>query len=386
MSQLCLVCDSDALITIDGYERLPRVTSDCRPWPAGGSLAVCEACGTIQKPPTKELQDEARAIYKSYALYQLSGGVEQSIFNLDGDAAPRSEWLADVVLKHCDLPRSGRLLDIGCGTGAALRSFGSRLPEWSLFGSELDPRALSELRGLSNFQRLFCDGLDNIQDRFDLVTMIHSLEHMTAPRTTLDEARNLLVAGGSLMVQVPNAAESLFDTLIADHVVHFSPAQLGFAAAKSGLRPIVLRDDLLPKEITLIAEPGDAPIQHPDPQIGIRLAKAVVGWLETVLDAGREAARQAAAVGRPFGVFGTANSGVWLFESLKDDATFFVDEDPARVGAQLDGQPVVSPGDVPEDASVYIPLTPPIARRIQQRLGDGPATYLTPPDLPIALA
>ena len=89
---------------------------------------------------------------------------------------------------------------------------------------------------------------------------------------------------------------------------------------------------------------------------------------------------------RPFGVFSTANSGVWLFESLKDDATFFVDEDPARVGAQLDDRPVVLSGDAPEDALVYIPLTPPIARRIQQRLGSGSATYLTPPDSPTAFA
>ena len=35
----CIVCDRPLLRTLPAYERLPRVTSDCKPWPAGGQLA-----------------------------------------------------------------------------------------------------------------------------------------------------------------------------------------------------------------------------------------------------------------------------------------------------------------------------------------------------------
>ena len=42
----CIVCDRPLLRTLPAYERLPRVTSDCKPWPAGGQLAdfVTRAC------------------------------------------------------------------------------------------------------------------------------------------------------------------------------------------------------------------------------------------------------------------------------------------------------------------------------------------------------
>ncbi len=35
----CIVCDRSLLRTLPAYEHLPRVTSACKPWPAGGQLA-----------------------------------------------------------------------------------------------------------------------------------------------------------------------------------------------------------------------------------------------------------------------------------------------------------------------------------------------------------
>lgn len=68
----CQICAADALEMFDAYRRLPRVTSDAKPWPAGGELGVCHGCGAIQKLPTDEWRTEAARIYQNYEMYHLS--------------------------------------------------------------------------------------------------------------------------------------------------------------------------------------------------------------------------------------------------------------------------------------------------------------------------
>ena len=118
----CLVCKASALEEIEAFRELPRVTSDCKPFAPGGRLFVCAACGALQKSPDERWLAEIRAIYDAYEIYGVAGGSEQLIFMPDG-AAPRSRRLIDTLRKHAALPARGRLIDIGCGNGAALGNF-----------------------------------------------------------------------------------------------------------------------------------------------------------------------------------------------------------------------------------------------------------------------
>src|SRR5262245_27538126 len=87
----CRLCGSASLHEVDRFSELKRVTSDSRPWGAGGRLAVCLACGAVQKPVEPDWLDEIGRIYKSYAIYHQAGGQEQPIFTGSGAAPePRS--------------------------------------------------------------------------------------------------------------------------------------------------------------------------------------------------------------------------------------------------------------------------------------------------------
>lgn len=57
----------------------------------------------------------------------------------------------DPVLLAAAVPTAKRVLDLGCGVGTALLCYGARVPEASLFGMELDPRAAA--LALSNAER-----------------------------------------------------------------------------------------------------------------------------------------------------------------------------------------------------------------------------------------
>jgi len=81
----CIVCGSARLEEIKEYNALPRVTSDCKPFAAGGRLFACHGCGGIQKLPDGNWLAEIERIYGDYEIYQLSDGAEQLIFTLRHD-------------------------------------------------------------------------------------------------------------------------------------------------------------------------------------------------------------------------------------------------------------------------------------------------------------
>jgi SAM-dependent methyltransferase len=371
----CQVCSAEALEAIDAYRALPRVTSDAKPWPAGGTLAVCTACGAIQKLPDQTWRGEVEAIYRDYDMYHLSGGAEQLVFADRGAPEPRSQRLVDYLVGHAKLPAEGRLLDIGCGNGDALVHFSRALPRWRLYGSELGEHSLRQLQRLGNFVRLYTVPPRQIAERFALVTMIHSLEHMPAPRETLADAVSLLDPDGVLFIEVPDIETSPFDLLVADHLMHFSRATLAAVAGRAGLKLSSLIDDLAPKELTLIGRRGGGEAAAPDAQRGIQIARATVQWLGEVVALAKSLASETV-----MGIFGTAVAGMALYGALRDRVAFFVDEDPTRIGRRYDGKPVLSPSDAPHGSAVFVALPPERARQVAARLSSALTRFVCPPD------
>jgi 2-polyprenyl-3-methyl-5-hydroxy-6-metoxy-1,4-benzoquinol methylase len=376
----CQICNSESLGEVEGFADLPRVTSDCKPWPRGGQLVVCDACGAVQKLPTSVWFNEINQIYAQYQIYHLAGGAEQPIFFADGSATPRSRALVKFVVDEAALPDRGKLLDIGCGNGAALANFANALPNWRLSGAELSDTALPRLRQIEAFEQLYTGSLNSISGRFDLVTMIHALEHMPSPQEAMRNAARILESRGDLFVEIPNLATSPFDVLVADHLLHFTPAHLAYISAQAGLSSIRIRDDVLPKEISMLASPGISAVERPDPSVGKVLVQSNISWLRAVLDSARDSAEKARVLGRPFGVFGTSISGMWLFGALRTQIAFFVDEDVNRIGSSHEGIPILAPDQLPRDAVVFLPLASSIASQVARRLSNsGSASFQTPP-------
>lgn len=107
-------------------------------------------------------------------------------------------------VKYIPYKGDGRLLDIGCGVGNAMRFW--KALGWKVWGVEVNRQAVAvaledglDVR-LGNIEEI--DFEDNF---FDVITMMHTLEHTTNPLSTLIKVRTLLKKGGVLIVVVPNA-------------------------------------------------------------------------------------------------------------------------------------------------------------------------------------
>ena len=374
----CQVCGAGSLREFSAFRTLPRVTSDAFCWPAGGRLSICAECGAVQKIVDAEWRDEIAEIYKHYQIYHQSAGAEQPIFSSrPGGPAPRSVLIAE-FMDGADPPdEAGALLDFGCGNGAALRTFSKRRPRWRLYGCEQSDAVRDQLKQIDNFVELFTGEISTINQTFDLVTLIHSLEHVIEPGELLSSMRRLLGESGRLFVEVPDCGVNAYDLVIADHLTHFTLETLCHITQRSGYETLVGTDAALPKELSWIGKIARRSMEAPAAaSMPAQAIGAQIAWLEAQL----QDARCIASASPKFGIFGTSISGTWMAGALGDLVTFFVDEDPGRVGREHMGRPIVAPEGVTAASDVYIPLSSRVASAVAGRLRGARACYHAPPD------
>ncbi len=376
----CRVCGSKMLDDVHGFSDFARITSDCKLFPAGGRLAECADCGAVQALKSFAWLAETEEIYRHYAPYHQTGGVEQLVMDKNtGTLRRRSDLIISRLSQQYKLTEAGRALDVGCGSGVTLRALSKQRPGWQLFGHDLDEQGRERLRSIPGFTAFFTCSPGEIQGTFDLVTMVHSLEHFPDPLDTLRQLLSRLAPNGRLFIQVPNAAENPFELVIADHMMHFTAETLKRIVQQAGYAVDTVETIWVTKELSLVASP---PLSRTSPdrvkmEKAAGFASSATSWLRAVID---NAADSADKVGS-FGVFGTSIAGTWLAGTLGDKVDFFVDEDPSCEGREHLGRPTFTPERVPREARVYMALVPKIAAAITERLKPLGIQFINPPPL-----
>jgi SAM-dependent methyltransferase len=361
----CHLCLAGEVRELPEYASLTRVTSDCKPWPAGGHLGVCARCGTVQKFVDAQWTSEIRRIYSDYTIYFQAGGAEQAVFLGDtAEPTTRSQWLVDNVIRLAKLGPTGRLLDIGCGNGAFLQAFSNAMPGWRLVGTELSDSTRAMVEKIPGVEMLHTAALTDVPGRFDVIALVHVLEHIARPLDLLATAREKLNPGGVLFVQVPDGGKNAFDLLIADHVSHFTPHTARALLDRAGYQVFTNGQPWVAKEISMLASfAGET--SEPVPPRAERDVERVIDWLlET-----RAAAWRTRDENRgQFGLFGSSIAATWLAHELACGVAFFVDEDPSRHHQRFMGQIVLAPGEVPAGSSVYVGIGGGVAEQVAGRL------------------
>jgi 2-polyprenyl-3-methyl-5-hydroxy-6-metoxy-1,4-benzoquinol methylase len=378
MSEFCHICHAQAVVFVDGFASFSRVTSDCRPWSTGGKLGICHSCDTVQKIVDSRFHQDCETIYNSYSISRQGRGREQKVFDQSqGQSQFRSERLLTEVLNQFDLPVKGHLLDIGCGNGNLLQSFSRLHPSWILSGSEINTKYKSVVEDIKNVEAFYTCNIENIPGRFNIITMLHSLEHIVDPIAHLEKLHQKLFNDGLLLVHVPNYAQNPFDLLITDHCTHFSIENLMLMLQLAGFEIIIASDQHIHKELTILARKThrpDNPRHLKSPNSSHQYVIHALRWLKQTIHHATEIAFQG-----KFGLFGTSIAAIWLCNELGDAVGFFADEDLQRTDQNFIGRNVYHPKHVPQGWNVYIALPYPTANRIWKRMQIYDANFHLPP-------
>jgi SAM-dependent methyltransferase len=160
------------------------------------SIARCSGCGVLRTLP-EMTESELGAFYPD----GYWGGPEPSKKWIASSQSEKTQFLS-----RCRVS-SGSILDVGCGSGFFLRALDPK--KWDRFGVETSAAASRAAEAALGRGHVFAGTLTESSwedSQFDAVTFWSALEHMNKPGLNLREARRIMKKGGTLIVQVPNAA------------------------------------------------------------------------------------------------------------------------------------------------------------------------------------
>lgn len=197
---------------------------------AGFTIVRCRRCRLLVTWPRPSAH-ELSAFYDRAAYYDEQG--------MGAQAAEAWVERAREILERVPVPVA-RALDMGAGEGhavAALRTLGVQAD-----GVEPSPAARARARALHGLELV--PALEAyVGSACDLVTLIHSLEHVPDPVATLRAVTTCLRPGGVVFIEVPHAGSAELLTRhgrelilqLPAHLYHFTPTTLRRVVERAGL-------------------------------------------------------------------------------------------------------------------------------------------------------
>ena len=207
-----------------------------RPWHREGRWTVvrCRGCGLLRTWPPPD-RATLGSLYGSKDYYE-----DRSM-----GAASEAAWVDRAREIVESLPRRpASVLDFGAGEGHLVHALRRR----GLVAEGVEPfpagrQAARERYGIELLEE------PPVHGRFDLVTLVHALEHVPEPVATLARLAERLAPGGQVFIEVPNVASvdmhrssrrrEILDLPV--HLFHFAPRTLVRVIEKAGLKTLDLR-------------------------------------------------------------------------------------------------------------------------------------------------
>jgi len=218
---------------------------------------LCLNCGLVYQSP-RMTETELEGFYKN-EYRQIYQGTEEPGQKDIAVQEARAEGITN-LLRDSGVEQVKRFLDIGASTGILIERIKKdyRCDAFGIEpGSAYQAYARSrEIEVFGSLDELFVSG----QNKFDLISMIHVLEHLPDPVMYLKELRvNHLDDQGKILIEVPNLYAH--DSFEIAHLISFSRHSLYEVLKKAGFRTIFMethgrpRSNMIPLYISLIATP-----------------------------------------------------------------------------------------------------------------------------------
>ena len=148
------------------------------------------------------------------------------------------------VMQHVKLLKNKKILDFGCGWGGFLKK---TIKAKSLSGVELRKECIFYIK--KNIKKIVVsDNLNNLNEKYDIITMFHVLEHIPYQIETLKELKKKLTKNGKVIIEVPSADDFLLKlkefkkfTFWSEHLILHTENSLRKILEVSGFKKINIK-------------------------------------------------------------------------------------------------------------------------------------------------
>jgi SAM-dependent methyltransferase len=350
-AECCRVCGG--VVTEVFRSQLPlSASSGCVPVPHPARVVRCGVCGLLQK-----LAADLTADYRHYDIFDNDPSADKIIRTAGKPDRTRGQFVADLMSERLPPASKARVLEIGCHRGAFLSTLHSSRPEWELHGFDRDPSYARWIEPMCGAGHYHDGSLETVPGVYDACVLIHTLEHIPDPLTTLRIIRRKLVPGGVLLIVVPDVVANPADLLTIDHTCHFADDQLSGTLARAGFASTV-DASLITNELVAVASPVES-----EPAISSRYPR-----LPEDFPSLRRFERSLCTLpAEDRHVFGTAVVAALIAGMLSDRCVGFVDEAPFRIGKTFLERRVRSPQEVIGE-TVVLGVAERVAEQLAPRL------------------
>jgi len=345
----CPITGSNKTQLLSSYDI--SVTSDSRIVEANVENRISKASGIIFNA-TGPRGSEAGFYTDEYDLHNENSFSEFMIYNESGGSGIYSN-IVDFISAAVDLPRKGRVLDIGCGKGLLLHRFASLFPKWELHGIEPSRNAHKYFARVMPQVKLFNGSLEEsmfAKEKFDLVLANGVLEHVPFPAKFLEIYRSCINKGVGY-IGVPNFQNNPADLFTFDHLSRFTPQTIESLFATTGFSVIskMIPDSRVP--MWYMIQPGSEEMLNADDiyEKSLSLARNSKDFADSIFSAYSECHQNALESNGRIGMYGTGTIGLLAtqYSSLKPERLTAIFDDNSTIwGAERLGVKVQAPEQI----------------------------------------
>jgi cyclopropane fatty-acyl-phospholipid synthase-like methyltransferase len=192
----------------------------------------------------------------------MGGEYDQYLSKYYSQDIARLEWNAATVLdhhgSHFPADKDSAILELGPGTGTLMGFLHNHLGYRNIKGVDISPEVVSVcnkiLPGSTELVEDSAAYLENQQEKFNLILMLHTLEHVPKDQVLplLKAIRVALKPGGKFVVEVPNSEHPVVGTRnrYADftHTIGFTDLSLKFVLQNSGFSNVAVYGCKIPRK------------------------------------------------------------------------------------------------------------------------------------------
>ena len=183
MSEKCRLCNSEKIKLI---KKGVRDNNDI-------DVFKCQKCGLEFLSKTNQADENFYTQGQMHASYNIENWFKSTL----SDDVRRTELLKNYI-------KNKSILDFGTGNGGFLLQ--AKKYTKNICGYDID-KSLAEHYKKNNLE--VKNSLDDFEQKFDIITMFHVLEHIENPEQILANIKNYLKPNGKLIIEIPNSNDAL---------------------------------------------------------------------------------------------------------------------------------------------------------------------------------
>lgn len=370
----CRVCHGKDITLLD----LPInsfITSDCNKWQGSKPQFYMCDCKYVGKALNDSYKDYLEHTYKNYEPYwqtrkpgapNASVSEQRSLDITSGKFLSRSDLLVNYLINKSNLFKMNytpcTILEYGCGSAPFMDALeNSEIPNYVVDLADFNN---INYKAKSRFRKFYNITNQRLDQTYDLITLVHVLEHVVNPVILLNNLSESLTDNGKILVQIPNSSINPFDFIIADHLSHFSLANILKLIQRTDLKVFDYSVETVPKEITLLIGKNQNEIELPNFNDKLDLPINFFNDYKNLIDK--------LTSKHKIIIFGTSIGALWLTSEIQKrglKVAAYLDEDVSRVGNDINYTKIKHPRDfnLPKSAVVLIPLAPILVTEILRK-------------------